>query len=123
MAAFWALLWELDPNVKESVLKQTLRAAMKQKMAQQVANAAKGANVTTAVNKAAEREVEKALYELFGARPAEGYYVMDAPKEGGGLVKSFFGYLYSRAQQALSSATDGRSQASPSDEPVKPNQP
>jgi hypothetical protein len=123
LAGMITILFSLDPDVKDKVNRLTLRAAMKEKLTRKVAERAKGAHVTARVDAAAEREVEKALFELFGAVPAEGYYVMDAPKEGGGLLKSFFGYLYSRAQQVLSSATDGRSQPSPSDEPVNPNQP
>lgn len=123
VAAGWALLWELDPSVKESVLKLSLRAAMKQKLAHKVADAAKGANVTATVSAAAEREVERALTELFGAQVTG--YVMNADELPArqGLLSSFFGYLYSRAQQALSSAMDGQRQDSSSNEPTNPPQP
>ena len=121
IAACWALVWELDPAIREKITLLTLRAAMKKKMADRVAEAAKGARVTDAVNKAASHEVDRALWELFGARPADGYYVMDEPKPG--ILKSFFGYLSSRARQALSSAMAGQSQDSASDEPKNPPQP
>lgn len=116
VAAMWAVLWELDPNVREKILKLSLRAAMKELMTRRVADAAKGQNVTKAVNEAAQKEVDRALWELFGARPAEGYYVMDEEPKRGGLMQSFFGFLSSRAQQALSSVTGGLSQESPSEE-------
>jgi hypothetical protein len=120
VALGWALIWELDPAVREKITLLTLRAAMKKKMADRVADAAKGARVTDAVNKAASKEVDRALWELFGARPADGYYVMDEPKRG--LLSSFFGLLYERAMQALSSGTPSQSQPSASDEPTNPPQ-
>ena len=119
IAAGWALLWELDPGVKEHILRLTLRAAMKQKLAHKVAEAAKGANVTATVNAAAEREVERALTELFG-QPVTAYRV-DTSAEPlprmGGLLRSFFGYLWERAQRAYSPATPSQSQPQPSEGP------
>jgi len=121
VGAMWAILWELDPNVKEKILSLTLRAAMKQKMARKVADAAKGQNVTAVVNAAAEREVERALTELFGS-PVTAYK-MDAtsyePRRG--LLASFFGSLFSLGQHVLSSTMPTQSQ--PSDSPAPQPQP
>jgi hypothetical protein len=111
VGAMWAILWELDPAVRQKILQLTLRAAMKEKLARKVADAAKGANVTKVVDAAAAQEVDRALFELFGARPADGYYVTDPdrlPRRG--LLQSFFGYLYSRAMRALSGNSDTPSQ-------------
>jgi hypothetical protein len=121
VAALWALVWELDPSVKEKVLLLSLRAAMKQKMAQRVAEAAKGHNVTNVVNAAAEREVERALTELFGA-PVTAYKIdTTAPMQPhGGLLNSFFGLLLKRVQQALSLDTPSQSDSQPSDQPPAP---
>jgi hypothetical protein len=114
VAAGWALLWELDPSVKEKVQRLTLRMAMKEKMTRKVADAAKGQNVTAVVNAAAEREVERALTELFGA-PVTAYKMnaADLPKARG-LLQSFFDYLSRRALQALSLDTPSQSPDSPS---------
>ena len=116
----WSILWMLDPDVKEKVQRLTLRAAMKEKMSRRVAEAAKGQNVTQAVNAAAEREVERALTELFGA-PVTAYTMNadELPKRGG-LWQSFFAYLSSQARRALSSVMDGQSQ--PQDSPEDPKQ-
>jgi hypothetical protein len=115
IAAFWAVVWELDPIVKQKVLTLTLRAAMREKMARKVADAAKGSNVTAVVNAAAQREVDRALTELFGA-PVSGY-VMNAADlpQSKGMLQSFFGYLSKLAQQVLLSATPSQSNPSPSD--------
>jgi hypothetical protein len=124
VAAFWALIWELDPTVKESVLKLSLRAAMKQKLAHKVAEAARGANVTARVSEAADQEVERALTELFG-QPVTAYRVDTTAQAGasvGGLLRSFFGSLLERAQRAYLSDMPSQPQPSPS-EPTNPNQP
>jgi hypothetical protein len=112
VAAFWALIWELDPSVREKVQRLTLRMAMKEKLTRRVAEAAKGQNVNQVVNAAAEREVERALTELFG----HPVYRVDMPnyEPPRGLLQSFFGYLSSRARQALSDAMTSRSQPSSS---------
>lgn len=112
VAAGWALIWELDPAVREKITLLTLRAAMKKKMADKVADAAKGANVTTRVNAAAQREVDRALTELFGA-PVTGYVIQaeDLPQRRG-LLQSFFGWL-SRLGQ-LTYSPDTLSQSEPS---------
>lgn len=116
VAALWALLWELDPSVKAKVLQLSLRAAMKEKLARKVADAAKGATVTAAVNDAAQREVDRALFELFGARPASGYYVIDEQKQGtGGWVSNFFGWLSRQGQSILSLGMPSQSRESPSE--------
>jgi hypothetical protein len=121
VAIGWALLWELDPGVRQKILQLTLRAAMKEKMARKVADAAKGARVTETVNAAAEREVERALTELFGApvRPVSGY-VIDEPKRGGlgRLLTSFFGLLSKLGQFTYSPATPSQSQPQPSPVPA-----
>jgi hypothetical protein len=109
VGAMWAILWELDPSVKQKVLQLSLRAAMKEKMARKVADAARGANVTQVVDRAAAQEVDRALFELFGAKPAAGYYVMDRePRKG--LLQSFFGWLSSRHTSVPSESTDTQSQ-------------
>lgn len=111
VALMWAILWELDPSVRQKILQLSLRAAMKEKLARKVADAAKGANVTKVVNAAAAQEVDRALFELFGAKPADGYYVVDpsqAPRRG--LLQSFFGWLSSLASQERSDNTDTPSQ-------------
>jgi len=115
----WAIVWELDPSVKEKVLLLSLRAAMKQKMAQQVAQAAKGENVSSVVNAAAEREVERALTELFGA-PVSGYVMNsdDLPQRRT-LLQSFFGMLSSQLQHAISQLTLSQSDNQPSEDPKK----
>ena len=114
VGAMWAILWELDPNVKQKVLALTLRAAMKEKMARKVADAAKGQNVTAVVNAAAEREVERALTELFGA-PVTAYK-MDATEytRPRGLLQSFFDGLYGLGQRVLLSGMPSSSTPSPS---------
>ena len=123
VGAMWAILWELDPNVKQKILALTLRAAMKEKMARKVADAAKGQNVSAVVNAAAEREVERALSELFGS-PVTAYK-MDAtnyePRRG--LLQSFFGSLYSLGQRVLSSTMPTPSQPSPSPDHQDPTPP
>lgn len=122
VGAMWAILFQLDPSVREAILKLTLRAAMKEKMARSVADAAKGAHVTEAVHRAAKQEVDRALWELWGARPADGYYVMeDAPKRGG-LVSSFFGSLWQRTRQAFLSGMPQQSQESPSEPQQEPEE-
>lgn len=121
VAMGWALLWELDPAVKQKVLQLSLRAAMREKMARKVADAAKGANVTATVNAAADQEVQRALHELFGApvKPATGYYVIDHDRRPswGELARGFFGSLLERALSG--NISDTRTQSAPlaSDEP------
>lgn len=114
----WSMLWMLDPDVRDKINRLTLRAAMKQKMAQRVAEAAKGATVTARVNAAAEREVERALTELFGA-PVTGYVMnaADMPQRRG-LLQSFFDFLYSFRQPEPSGNTLTQSQ--PSDSSKEP---
>jgi hypothetical protein len=118
----WSILWMLDPDVKDAINRLTLRAAMKEKMSRKVADAAKGQNVTAAINAAAAQEVDRALYELFGARPATGYYVMDDTKHSswGGLAASFFGWASKRVQSLVSSVTASQSTPSASDEQTPP---
>ena len=113
----WAIVWELDPSVKEKVLLLSLRAAMKQKMAQRVAEAAKGHNVSSVVNAAAEREVERALTELFGA-PVSGYVMNgdDLPQRRN-LLQSFFGMLSSSLQRIISMGMPSQSDNQPSEDP------
>jgi hypothetical protein len=67
VGAMWAILWELDPSTRALVARQTLLASIMQATVKQIANAAKGHNVTAQVEAAADREVESALAELFGA--------------------------------------------------------
>ena len=123
VAVMWAILWELDPNVLEKIQRLTLRMAMKRKMTRQVAEAAKGAKVNDTVNAAAQREVERALTELFG-RPVTAVtgYAMDPgdPPRGRlrGLLTSFFDYLYSRAEQAFLPDMPSQPPLSPSDQPI-----
>jgi hypothetical protein len=120
VGAMWAILWELDPNVKQKILALTLRAAMKEKMARKVADAAKGQNVSAVVNAAAEREVERALTELFGA-PVTAYKMNAADfEQRRGLLQSFFGGLYSLVQRGLSSTMPTPSQPSPSPDDQEP---
>ena len=115
----WAIVWELDPSVKEKVLLLSLRAAMKQKMAQQVAQAAKGNNVSQVVNAAAQQEVERALTELFGT-PVTGYTMnaSDLPQRRT-LLQSFFGMLSSSLQRIISAGMPSQSDNQPSEEPKK----
>ena len=110
----WAIVWELDPSVKEKVLLLSLRAAMKQKMAQGVANAAKGQNVTNVVNAAAQQEVERALTELFGT-PVSGYVMNNMPQRRS-LLQSFFGMLSSQLQHAISTLMPSQSDHQNSEE-------
>jgi hypothetical protein len=100
VAAMWAILWELDPAVKDKVFRLSLRMAMKQVLTRKVSDAAKGASVNAAVNAAAQREVDRALYELFGARPADGYYVVDqnAAPPRRNILQSFFDLLSTSIQ-------------------------
>jgi hypothetical protein len=122
VAACWALLWELDPGVREKITLLTLRAAMKKKMADKVADAARGQNVTEAVNAAASREVERALTELFGA-PVSGY-VMNAadlpPRKG--LLQSFFGWLSELGPLMSSPTMPSQSQKPGSEDQEEPQQ-
>jgi len=106
----WAIVWELDPSVKEKVLLLSLRAAMKQKMAQQVAQAARGENVSAVVNAAAQQEVERALTELFGT-PVSGYVMNanDMPQRRT-LLQSFFGMLSSSLQRIISAGMPSQSE-------------
>jgi hypothetical protein len=110
----WSILWMLDPDVKDKINRLTLRAAMKQKMAHRVAEAAKGATVTARVNAAAEREVDRALTELFGA-PVTSYMMdaQDVPQRRG-LLQSFFDFLSSTMPRARSEDTPSQSQHSDS---------
>lgn len=116
VGAMWAILWELDPAVRDKVFRLSLRMAMKQVLTRKVSDAAKGASVNAAVNAAAQREVDRALYELFGARPANGYYVVDQNEAPGrrGLLQSFFGWLSTLKQYASSGNTPTPSQHSDS---------
>lgn len=119
IAGMITILWSLDPNTRDKVQRLTLRMAMKEKMMHKVAEAAKGASVNEAVNAAAAREVDRALYELFGARPADGYYVMDnAPRRT--ALQSFFDGLSSLARRVLSENT--RTQSQPPDSSNEPKQ-
>jgi hypothetical protein len=115
IAGMITILWSLDPDTRDKVQRLTLRMAMKEKMMHQVAEAAKGVQVNEAVNRAASREVDRALYELFGARPAEGYYVMDEPQPRRSWLRSFFGYL--------STAIQSRRQLEPSEDTPTQSQP
>lgn len=121
VAAGWALLWELDPAVKQKVLALSLRAAMREKMARKVADAAKGATVTATVNAAAEREVERALTELFGApaKSASGYYVIEREKRAGlgELLTRFFDGWSRRGLSQVTPDTRTQSEPSNSNEP------
>lgn len=117
VAMGWALIWELDPGVREKITLLTLRAAMKKKMASKVADAARGAHVTEAVSRAASQEVDRALWELFGAKPADGYYVMGEPPKSGGLAASFFGWALRLVQSLASSGMASASSPSDSEEP------
>lgn len=120
VGAMWAILWELDPAVKDKVFRLSLRMAMKQVLTRKVSEAAKGTQVSAAVNAAAQREVDRALYELFGARPADGYYVVtDAPPRRT-LLQSFFDGLSSTIQRVLSENT--RTQSQPSELPNEPQE-
>jgi hypothetical protein len=103
------ILLLLDPRVKALVMRQALRAAMMQKQASLIMRAANNQTVSDTINKAAAQEVESVLSELFG-RKVTGY-VMSADETPAqpGLLKSFFGYLYSRAMRALSGDTDTQS--------------
>jgi hypothetical protein len=123
VGAMWAILWELDPGVRQKILQLTLRAAMKEKMARKVADAARGANVTATIDAAAAQEVDRALFELFGAKPAKGYYVMDGQPQRRTAAQSFFDGLFSLAQRALSSVTGTQSQPSDSSQQDEPTQP
>jgi hypothetical protein len=67
VGAMWAILWELDPSTRAHTARQTLRTAIMEAKLKQVANAAKSQTVTQQVQDAADREVESALAELFGA--------------------------------------------------------
>ena len=117
VGAMWAILWELDPAVREKIQLLTLRMAMKQKMTRKVADAAKGQNVTNVVNAAAQREVERALTELFGA-PVTGYVMQaDQLPQRGGLLKSFFGMLSSSLQRVISMGMPSQSDNQPSEDP------
>ena len=119
VAAMWAVLWELDPHVRQKILQLTLRAAMREKMARKVADAARGQNVTQVVNAAAEREVERALTELFGApvRPVSGYVMAEPKRRGlGALLTSFFDSWSKRERPTSSPAMASQSQPQPSPE-------
>lgn len=118
VAACWSVIWQLDPDVRQKILALTLRAAMKEKLARKVADAAKGAKVTDTVNAAAEREIERALTELFGT-PVTAYTMQpsDDTPQIKGLLKSFFAYWLRRAQQAYSFDTASPSNPQPSDPP------
>lgn len=117
VAALWALVWELDPSVRKKVMLLSLRAAMQEKLMQGVADAAKGQHVTKAVHTAASKEVDLALWELFGAKPADGYYVMDDEPKRRNLLRGFFGLLSSWARRVVSTNTVTSSQPSDLDGP------
>jgi hypothetical protein len=111
-AVMASLLLLLDPGVRAMVLRHSLKAAMMRKQADQILKAANSPIVSSTINAAAQQEVERNLTELFG-HPVSGYrgYVMDTTERaGGGLWKSFFGYLSSRVRQMLSSDTDSQAQ-------------
>jgi hypothetical protein len=115
LTAMWGILFQLDPAVKQKVLLLTVRAAMQEKLARGVANAAKGQNVQAVVNAAAEREVERALTELFGA-PVVMYKMHrtdNLPPARDGWLNRFFGRLSRQGQSINSTATP--SQSEPSD--------
>jgi hypothetical protein len=117
VAGMWAIIWELDPSVREKVQRLSLRMAMKEKMTRKVADAARGAKVTGIVNAAAEREVDRALTELFGA-PVTGY-VMSAEElpQRRGLLQSFFDLLSRRGSHSTLSQSP-QSDSEPQTPPV-----
>jgi hypothetical protein len=120
VAVMWAILWELDPAVLDKIERLTLRMAMKRKMSRQVAEAAKGAHVTARVNAAADREVERALTELFGYPVSKGYVMDTTERTRDSLTARFFGGLLKRVQSLLSLSMPGQSQPSDSDERTPP---
>lgn len=67
VGAMWAILWELDPSTRAYTLRQTLKASIMEAKAKQIATRAKMEVVNQRVEAAADREVESALTELFGA--------------------------------------------------------
>jgi hypothetical protein len=119
LAGMITILFLLDPDTRDKINRLTLRAAMKEKMIKRVAEAAKGENVNAAVNAAAAREVDAAMYEIFGARPADGYYITTRENiaQRRTFAQSFFDGLYTLARRALSSVMGTQSQPSNSSEP------
>lgn len=122
LSMMWAILWELDPAVKAKILALTLRAAMREKMSRKVADAAKGQNVTAVVNAAAEREVQRALTELFGA-PVTAYTMnaTDFENRPRGVFQSFLDGLYGLAQRVFTSGMPSLHQDSTSQPPQDGN--
>jgi hypothetical protein len=119
LAGMITILFLLDPETRDKINRLTLRAAMKEKMIKRVAEAAKGEHVTAAVNAAAAREVDAAMYEIFGARPADGYYITTREQiaQRRTFAQSFFGGLSTLARRALSSVMGTQSQPSDSSRP------
>ena len=99
----------LDPHVKALVMRKALRAAMMQKQADLIMKAANNQAVNETINAAATQEVESTLSELFGRKVTKGYVMNEAPAHRS-ILKSFFGWLSSRASQVLSDITDTSSQ-------------
>jgi hypothetical protein len=121
-AVMATVLLLLDPRVKALVMRQALRAAMMQQQANLIMKEANNQQVNATIRAAAAQEIESTLTELFG-RPVtsvQGYAMEAKPR---GLVSSFFGRLFERSMQALTSAMLGQSQPSDSQDEQKPPQP
>jgi hypothetical protein len=118
VGAMWAILFQLDPDVRQKILQLTLRAAMKEKLARKVADAAKGAKVTSRVTAAAEEEVERALTELFGhpVRSVTGYAMDTTDRTRDSLAARFFDWASRLGQSLASSGMPSPSNPSPSEE-------
>jgi hypothetical protein len=115
----------LDPRVKALVMRQALRAAMMQQQANLIMKEANNQQVNATIRAAAAQEVESTLTELFG-RPVtsvKGYTMDGSQPARRSLLSSFFGRLYERGMQALTSAMLGQSQPSASEDPNEPPQP
>jgi hypothetical protein len=117
------ILLLLDPHSKALVMRQAVKAAVMSKKANDVIKAANRPEISAMVNDAARDEVAEIMTELFGRKVTA--YKMNANEtpRPRGLLQSFFGQLYARSMQALTSAMVGNSQPSESQDEQTPPQP
>jgi hypothetical protein len=113
----------LDPHAKAFVMRQAIKAAVMQKKAGDVIKAANRPEISAMVNDAARDEVAEIMTELFGRKVTAYKMSADETPRPRGLLQSFFGRLFERGMQALTSAMLGQSQPSASEDPNEPPQP
>ena len=105
----------LDPHARAFVMQKTMNAAIMQKKANEIMKAASDPRLNKIVEAAAQKEVENALSELFGAKvTAYSMNSADLPTRRG-LLSSFFGYLLDGVRRLFSDNMQAPSEPNNSD--------